>query len=263
MKLRYTFQLTKRLSWTLIALCISFEVSFISNTYANCKQNVVAVIDTGFGFNDKSKEAKLCKVGHKDFTSQKKFQTFSGVKTPVPLDTHGHGTNIVGIIEKYAKFGDTNYCILVLKYFNQNDSGYNNLNATIDAINYAIGLKADFINYSAGGEDPSEREKEAIEKFLNQGGHFISAAGNSGKNLDLPGNDYYPAKYDKRITVVGSLDEKGKKSESSNFGKVVNRWERGVSVEGYGLTMSGTSQATAIATGKIVSQNKNQCDIGK
>jgi hypothetical protein len=69
--------------------------------------------------------------------------------------------------------------------------------------------------------------------------------------------------YDKRTVVVGSLDNNGKKMESSNFGSAVSRWELGLNVIGYGIIMSGTSQAAAVATGKIVSENPNKCDIGE
>lgn len=59
------------------------------------------------------------------------------------------------------------------------------------------------------------------------------------------------------------LEKDGVQSKVSNYGKIVNRWEIGRSVSGYGIIQSGTSQATAVAMGKILSQNKNKCDIGK
>lgn len=44
------------------------------------------------------------------------------------------------------------------------------------------------------------------------------------------------------------------KSDASNFGKPIKRWEVGETQTAYGITLSGTSQATAIATGKIVGE---------
>jgi subtilisin family serine protease len=95
---------------------------------------------------------------------------------------------------------------------------------------------------------------------LNGGGHLITAAGNDAENLDLPNNHYYPAQYDKRIVVVGALDSYEVQTYFSNYGKVVTRWEHGLMVTGYGITLSGTSQATAIATGKMVGNNPNKCE---
>jgi subtilisin family serine protease len=43
-------------------------------------------------------------------------------------------------------------------------------------------------------------------------------------------------------------------SRFSNYGRRVNRWENGEEVYSFGLMMSGTSQAAAIVTGKIVGE---------
>jgi hypothetical protein len=65
--------------------------------------------------------------------------------------------------------------------------------------------------------------------------------------------------YDKRIYIVGNIvDEKSRQiASSSNYGKSINSWEVGVSILSIlpGNTlgfMSGTSQATAIKTGKLI-----------
>jgi hypothetical protein len=69
--------------------------------------------------------------------------------------------------------------------------------------------------------------------------------------------------YDSRIIIVGNLvDEKSRTiASSSNYGKSVNAWEKGTDIlsrlpGGYGL-MTGTSQATAIRTGKLIRQMLN------
>ena len=240
-----------------------FSLFLSANSYAGCKDKpeIIAVIDTGFGYLGYGKEAKLCPFGHRDFTETK---LYSGTKNPytpiVPIDVNGHGTNVVGIIESYARAAHINYCILVLKYYVSTCS--NNMTATILSLQEAIKLGANYINYSSGGTDPSNQEKFEIERFLNGGGIFVTAAGNQGANLDLR-NSLYPAMYDKRIVVVGMLEKNGVQSTISNYGKVVNRWEIGRNVVGYNIIRTGTSQATAVAMGKIVAQSKNKCDIGK
>ena len=65
--------------------------------------------------------------------------------------------------------------------------------------------------------------------------------------------------YDKRIYIVGNLVKKDSRSiaNTSNYGEPVNTWEVGTNVlsrlpgKSFGF-MTGTSQATAVKTGKIV-----------
>lgn len=241
-------------------LLLGILVSLSVQSMAKCSDKPVriAVVDTGFGWNSSVSEARLCKSGHKDFSGENTFTTPNITKIPVPLDNHGHGTNIVGIIEEYAKKAHINYCIIIIKYHSDKFT-FNNLSATVKSFNYAFEIKADFVNYSSGGNEAYYQEREAVERYLNAGGVLVAAAGNESLNLDDPHAGYYPAKYDRRIIVVGSLDDHGKKLLSSNYGSIVNRWELGLHVTGYGLSMSGTSQATAIATGKLVSESKNKC----
>lgn len=213
---------------------------------------IVAVIDTGLGINSLSEKAKLCKYGHKDFTKSKVFVKLKKTVDPIPVDDNSHGTNIAGIIQKYA--GDADYCIVIIKYYSKSGSGEDNIENTINAIEYATDIRADFINYSSGGHYYSRLEDIAIKRFLNQGGTFVAAAGND--HCDIDKKPYYPAMNDRRIVSVGALDEVGNIASYSNFGKSVKRWELGNQVNGFGIIMSGTSQATAITTGKLVRERK-------
>lgn len=222
----------------------------------------IAVIDTGFGFEDRGHTANLCKYGHKDFSLDRQFSGAYDTKVPVPLDTHSHGTNIVGIIDEYAKKSHLNYCIVVIKYYSTQQTGYLNMMAMVQSIKYAANIKVDYVNISGGGDTFSPEEFVQVKRYLNQGGHLVTAAMNDNVDLDLPENQVYPAMYDKRIVVVGNSSPTGEKSKSSNYGSVVKRWEIGENVTAYGITMTGTSQATAVATGKIASENENKCDIG-
>jgi len=255
--MRYVSQLTK----TLIPLCIGIAFFFNSVTYSKCtdKPIRIAVIDTGFGYEGHGAEAKLCPDGHKDFSdSQTYFPLFQRSPT-VPIDTYGHGTNIVGIIESYLKPKHINYCIEIIKYADGKGSS-NNLKNTIKAFRYVYNQGVKYINYSSGGRGFNQEEKNIVEKFLDANGTLVVAAGNDGKDLDVEKNYYYPAQYDTRIIVVGALDRDGSRASMSNYGSQVKRWEVGVDVEGYGVVQSGTSQATAVAMGKIVSNSSNTCE---
>lgn len=202
----------------------------------------VAVIDTGFDFDGVWVEMpKLCKEGHKDFTS-------TSIK-----DTHGHGTHIAGLVASYA--GKADYCLVIIKYFDEKSNGQQNLARSIAAIRYAKELKVDFINYSGGGVLPSKAEKEEVVSFLDQGGQFIAAAGNEGENLDY--SHFYPANYDPRVVVVGGVNDNGERVKSSNYGDSVDMVVTASNVLStlpngrYGY-MTGTSQATAKVTGFLV-----------
>lgn len=220
----------------------------------NEKTTVVAIIDTGFNYPTVSEGVKLCKYGHRNFTELPDSRKIEGLKAEVPVDNHGHGTNIAGLIQKYA--GNANFCMVILKYYDPKVIDSNNMKNTIKAIQYATAIGANYINYSGGGTDFSPEERNAVKKFLDKGGKFVAAAGN--ERSDLKKRGYYPAMDDTRVIRVGSRKPSGEIESYSNYGEPITRWEYGTDAVGFGVTMSGTSQAAAIATGKII--NESECD---
>lgn len=224
------------------------------------KPLVIAIIDTGI---DESllKTDTFCKTGHKDFTG-------TDIK-----DRHGHGTHISGLVDQYArdfifsskkdnsKIYDTkvNYCQIVLKFFNTASDRTDNLDNTRKALRYAIDMDVDIINYSAGGTDYDSKEHDLVIEALNKGIKVVVAAGNESSNIGR--FKYYPAMYDSRIYRVGNLVSENPReiASSSNFGNEVNNWEIGYRVLSrlpggtYGI-MTGTSQAAAIKSGKLIHQ---------
>lgn len=215
------------------------------------KPAVVAVIDTGLNNSSFTKNAKLCKFGHRNFTSDMDTYSRQDIKTPIPLDNHGHGTNIAGLIDKYAQ--DANYCMVILKYYSpkvHDDS----LENEIKAIRYATNIGAKYINFSGGGPSFDIGERNAVKDFLRIGSTFIAAAGNERSNIKK--YPYYPASYNDTVISVGSLNDDGAISEYSNWGDSIKRWEYGRDKIGFGIQLSGTSQATAIVTGKLIKENE-------
>lgn len=204
---------------------------------------IVAVIDTGVD----RESANLCATGHKSFANNNSD----------PLqDNHGHGTHIAGIIGQYAGKGD--WCILSIKFYNIDATGDQNMRAMVNSIQYAIRMNVSYINISGGGVLPNADEKAYILKALNNGIKVVVAAGNEHTNLGTR-CEYFPACYDKRIITVGNLSDpvKYNRLPSSNYGSYVKRWEVGTNVESTLPNhrtgkMSGTSQAAAIATGKLL-----------
>ena len=202
------------------------------------------MIDTGFDFKGKwSIQPKLCATGHKDFTN-----------TDLN-DKHGHGTHVAGLVAKYA--GNADYCIVIIKFYDPKEFWPDNLANMVKAINYAVAQKVDVINISGGGMQYDAREHLAVLRALDARITIVAAAGNESKELSK--RPYYPALYDSRVVVVGAVDAKLKRIPAANYGKQVDVEEQGKDVlstlpnSSYG-TMTGTSQATAIHTGKIVNR---------
>lgn len=178
-------------------------------------------------------------------------------------DNHGHGTHIAGIIG--AKAGNSkgiagispNVKLMILKYFDPKVPVTDNLKNTINSINYAIANGARIINYSGGGTEFSQEEKDAIEEARKKGILFVAAAGNERSNSDH--HKYYPADYGlNNIISVTAIDPKTEVLASSNYGtQTVDLAAPGQNIlstlpgDSYGY-MTGTSQATAFVTGAAV-----------
>ncbi|NDB87281.1 MAG: hypothetical protein EB127_32055, partial [Alphaproteobacteria bacterium] len=230
---------------------ISFFIvcGFISASSANAdKPIIVAVIDSGIG-NLAKNSISMCKHGHRDFT-----------KTSL-IDTSGHGSHISGLIDQYAKNSvarsddellslkdkKINYCQVILKFYDpRTATSSSTVRSMVNALRWAINIKVDIINISAGGGSSNDEEKKYIKRALDTGIKVVVAAGNYGCELGsathkkvnnkttITGCSFYPAMYDERLIVVGNLDVNNNRYYSSNYGNYVNSWEHGVSRISYG-----------------------------
>lgn len=239
---------------SLILLLIMQQGSFASS---GCDQEPlkIAVIDTGLNLDDPRFAEHLCKTGHMNFV----------MNNDRPIDEHGHGTHVTGLIQQYA--GKGNYCFLIYKYYSDANPGSVNLKNTVKAIHAAVENGATIINYSGGGPEFAEDEYLSIKNSPKV--TFIVAAGNEHHDIDIT-KDYYPANYNlTNEIIVGSLNAAGTRASTSNWAtKTQIVWEVGDSVlstfpgekTGY---MSGTSQATAIHTGKVVAMRLSACNSAK
>lgn len=178
-------------------------------------------------------------------------------------DNHGHGTHIAGIVGAEAgnKKGiagiSPEVSMMILKYYDPKVANTDNLKNTVESIRYAIKMKADIINYSGGGTEYSQEEKDAIAEAEKQGILFVAAAGNERSNSDK--HKYYPADYGlTNIISVTAIDPSTEVLASSNYGvETVDIAAPGQNIlstlpgNTYGY-MTGTSQATAFVTGAAV-----------
>lgn len=175
-------------------------------------------------------------------------------------DHHGHGTHIAGAIGAEGGNGigisgmSPKVSLIIAKYYDPNSAINNNLVNTVRAIRYCIAVGANIINYSGGGLEPSDKERDAIALARDKGILFVAAAGNEQSNSDI--KKYYPADYDlDNIISVTAFDRERNILPSSNYGILsVDIAAPGKNIYStlpggnYGY-MTGTSQATAIVTG--------------
>lgn len=245
------------------------------------KDVIVAIVDTGIDANHKDLKNNLwTNAGETGVDDKGRDKSTNGVdddgngfvddvhgwnfvnNSNKLDDNHGHGTHIAGIVgaEGGNNFGITGIAskvsLMVLKYY---DPKYpsSNLENTIKAFDYATKMKATIINYSGGGVDYSQPEFEAIRRARSQGILFVAAAGNERSNSDK--QKYYPANYDlDNIISVTAIDPQMQVLASSNYGvQTVHVAAPGEEIYstlpggGFG-TLTGTSQATAFATGLAV-----------
>lgn len=216
------------------------------------KDIVVAVVDTGIQGDHAFLANNIYVVGGKKSASNYGVD-FSGEKvTNAPIDQHGHGTHVAGIVKSI--FPEVK--ILALKYYNPKASGQANLEATIKALQYAVDQNVDVINYSGGGPEASVEELRVLKAAEKKGILVIAAAGNERSNIDDKRHAYYPASYGlSNIITVGAHDDGLNIIPSSNWGKNSvdiaapgHRIRSAIPNNGAGY-MTGTSQATAFVSG--------------
>ena len=210
----------------------------------NLKKPIVAVIDTGIHAGHPCFAHQLW-TNTKEIPNNNKDDDENGFIDDIHgwnfvdhdndiQDYHGHGSHISGIIA--AKGG--NNCkvvgvspfveIMTLKYFDPHSKNASNVENTVKAIEYAVQMGADIINYSGGGPGDNLSEKSAIAKAADEGIIFVAALGNEGskigdENSNLgESNQYYPASYNlSNIIAVQSHNKSDEKVESSNYKDIV------------------------------------------
>ena len=177
----------------------------------------------------------------------------------------GHGTHTAGIIGATGNNGvgisgvAQRVAMMIVRIFN--DDGYGVATSKVaDAIRYTADNGSRVANASWGGTYGRDGDElyQAIHYAAVKGEVFVTAAGNSGGNLDSRFFNDYPAEYDLgNIIVVGADTAAGSLAYYSNFGAAtVDVVAPGTDVlstlpgNAYG-TMSGTSMAAPLVTGAV------------
>jgi thermitase len=242
----------------LTQLLIFFITTYPALSHASsCKNKIlVGIIDTGI---DSTHEMIRDTLWQDPSRKDRVYGWDFVLNAQNPIDEHGHGTHIGGIINQV-----TNCAILMpIKYYEQNSPAMLNVSRSVKALKYAVDHGVKVINYSGGGPESNDEERQILEKANEKGIIVIVAAGNDHHNIDTKEYHYYPASYAlPNIIIVANVrhtsDGQDKLALSSNWGR------DSVDVATYGedilssipnkryAKMTGTSQSTAFVSGYIV-----------
>ena len=240
----------------------------------------IAVIDTGVDYNHEDLRANMWTNPNEipgngidddgdgyidDVYGANVLDGAEGADAGDPMDDHGHGTHVAGIIaatnNNKGSVGIAYNCkIMAIKA--GNGSGYFNNSSIAKAIMYAYEHGADVINMSFGGPAVSHAVQEALETAYERCA-LVAAAGNDGMSneptLSLPARPSYPGAFP---FVVGAMSESASHVESAftNFDvRKGNKMEYEVYAPGEDVyssipnnryaKWSGTSMAAPVVSG--------------
>lgn len=178
----------------------------------------IAVLDSGFG---NTSDLPLC----------------PGFTYTAGLDDERHGINVLGLIHEKAK--RVNVCYMLFKVFKDKNFSPKTYEKALLAL---IKNPPHIVNLSISGNSKILLESELLHTLASRGTHILAAAGNEGKNLSVK-CDVYPACLP-FVIAIGAID-----LPQSNYGLKVKVRTLGKNQCARGVCSSGTSQATANATG--------------
>lgn len=230
---------------------------------------IVAVLDSGAALSHPDLRDNL-------YTNPDKTIGYNVIKPGTPPEDDNvengqpvyHGTHCAGNIGAKGNNGlnttGVNWTVKIIpvKIFAGDGSSTNT--ATIDGINFLLGLKAKGVNIretsnSYGGGSPSTAEREAFGKLDVLGILSVFAAGNGDANGIGINNDTtvdYPTGYGFPTMIsVGASDQNDQPASFSNYGaKTVHLFAPGVDILSLSgnngtLVLEGTSMSTPIVAG--------------
>ena len=229
---------------------INIESSWdIVESYDN--EVIVAVIDTGVAYNHPDLISAMW-----DGTSCKDhngnniaggclygYNYSQNNNNPMPIN-NAHGTHIAGTI---AATRNNNIGIAGVSSHAKIMAIKTNLTTTsiVKSIDFAIENGAKVINASWGGTEYDAQLFAAVERFVNSGGIFVAAAGNSGQNNDGE-NAMYPASYDlNNLIAVAATNQSDALASFSNYGtSTVHVAAPGVNILSTGYIQEDFSKAS-------------------
>ncbi|MBN2572330.1 MAG: S8 family serine peptidase, partial [Ignavibacteriales bacterium] len=210
------------------------------------KGDIVAILDTRIDRN------------HPDLPLNRLLDEINCIKN----DTSSQGTeNYHGLALALIIAGESNNGIgisgiapktVILPVRILNDYGVGTHSILAQGIYEAVDAGARIINMSVGSYAYSNTLKDAIEYAHSKGAIIICAAGNDNNDNNI--KHHFPSDF-KECISVGSMDNKGNRSKSSNYGGI-DFLAPGEDIifdsdDGELLTLNGTSSSAAIVTGIV------------
>ncbi|MCB0646150.1 MAG: S8 family serine peptidase [Saprospiraceae bacterium] len=234
-----------------------FDIADYTMAQGNGEKVKISILDTGISPNIASSTTGHLNYNLLDYTGYDYINS-----DDEPEDDNGHGTHIAGIIHSITNgisITGTKVSFDIRKTHNAQGQGMTS--DIVKALLDASADHADIVNMSFGMPDafiPSKffPLRLAINHLSSEGILVICAAGNEGKNIDVLSNTTLPAGFpDPGILSISAFDCSEELAVFSNFGSE----NTDISAPGFKIPgpdmagglryASGTSQATAVATG--------------
>jgi len=191
------------------------EADFAWNTTTGSANVLVAVIDTGVDYLHEDISQNYVPLGY-DWVNKDDF----------PMDDHGHGTHVAGIIAAVLNNGKGIAGVAQVKIMAEkglNFAGGGTEQDLANAIIHAANTGADILSNSWGGPD-SQLIHDAIKYAYSKGSLIVAAAGNAASQIKL-----YPAAYDE-VMAVTATDQFDMPAVFTSFGDWVEVAAPGVDI---------------------------------
>ena len=205
----------------------------------------VAVLDTGVDYTHPDLKNRVLKSKGYDFVNNDND----------PMDDHGHGTHVAGIIAAEANnrkgisgiAGPLDVRIIPVKVLNSKGEGRSDIIA--HGIRYAVDSGADIINLSLGTRGKTRDISNAIKYARNKGVFVVAAAGND--NMDA---DNFSPTGDNGVYAVSAITPAYKKAPFSNYGDRIQGAAPGIKIvstvpQGGYEAWDGTSMSAPVVSG--------------
>ncbi len=192
-----------------------------------------------------------------------------------PMDEEGHGTHVSGIIGAVGDNGigvvGVNWSVSILPVRVLGPYG-GTIAAIVSGIDYITMLRENGVpiaaanaSYGAPGsrlyeDSPTgfDAEKDAIARFIDEGGTFVAAAGNDNNDNDQQNSSFFPTSYKiPGLISVAATDWDDKRASFSNYGaETVDLGAPGDLIlstfptDSYAY-LSGTSMAAPVVSGAV------------
>ncbi len=174
--------------------------------------------------------------------------------TSDPMDFHGHGTFVAGMVGGIVNGLVKQSSLVLAKALDEHGTG--SIEATAKAIDYVVSRGSQIVVVTAGGGTQTQLACDAMEKAKSKNVLFIVVSGNEGKDLDKENQLIFPytCANDNKLVVAAS-----KKDDTlapyANFGvRSVHLVSPGESISSFDhlgrpKTWSGSSWSAAIVAG--------------